>query len=122
MTKTHFFGEMELDLSKTPDKIYKEAFRIAECCGYGIDTTKQEDNVGSIDLYGEDCHDSLQVVNRINIADNKVTKCQKVVYRITGWNDQERREEKQLIQVYELIKNEWTEIFNMRKSEEALKN
>jgi len=32
----HFFGEMDLDLTQTPDKVYKKAFDIAENCGYMV--------------------------------------------------------------------------------------
>ncbi len=32
--KTHIFGELDLDLSKGPGKIWDEVFRISEICGY----------------------------------------------------------------------------------------
>jgi hypothetical protein len=33
---THFFGEMDLDLTKPKDEIYTVAFHIAESCGYFV--------------------------------------------------------------------------------------
>lgn len=36
----HFFGEMDLDLSKSPEEIYIVAFEIAENCGYMVDRHK----------------------------------------------------------------------------------
>jgi len=47
--KTHLFGEMDLDLSKGPGKVYDDAFEIAENCGYGITIDTQ-----LIELYGSD--------------------------------------------------------------------
>ena len=32
--KTHIFGELDLDLTKKPDEIYDEVFKISEDCGY----------------------------------------------------------------------------------------
>jgi hypothetical protein len=40
LPKTHIFGELDLDLSKGPGKIYDEAFRISEMCGYFVDLPK----------------------------------------------------------------------------------
>jgi hypothetical protein len=36
----HFFGEMDLDLSKTKKEIAKQACRIAEACGYMVQNSK----------------------------------------------------------------------------------
>ena len=40
----HFFGEMDLDLSKTPKQVYKKAFDIAENCGYMVEAIKETQN------------------------------------------------------------------------------
>ena len=32
--EVHFFGEMDLDLLKTPKEIFEKAFDISEACGY----------------------------------------------------------------------------------------
>jgi hypothetical protein len=52
----HFFGEMDLDLTKNSDQIYKEAFRIAECCGYVVTRyfSKEFKGEEKISLYGHD--------------------------------------------------------------------
>lgn len=36
VTKTHIFGELDLDLSKGPGTIYDQALDISEQCGYFI--------------------------------------------------------------------------------------
>jgi len=60
---THFFGEMDLDLSKTANEIYEEAFRISECCGYfltrsyGVDLfnpKKKDETIKKLTLYGNE--------------------------------------------------------------------
>jgi hypothetical protein len=38
--KTHIFGELDLDLSKGPGRIYDEAFEISEQCGYMVSLGK----------------------------------------------------------------------------------
>jgi hypothetical protein len=40
--KTHLFGEMDLDLSKSYKVIAKKAFNIAEMCGYMVQTDPLE--------------------------------------------------------------------------------
>lgn len=41
MSLTHIFGELDLDLTKSPSQIYKKAFDISEACGYFVDQSKQ---------------------------------------------------------------------------------
>ena len=47
--KTHIFGELDLNLKLGPDKILKEAIRIAELCGYHVDAGNGVINVGGSD-------------------------------------------------------------------------
>jgi hypothetical protein len=69
----HFFGEMDLDLSKTKKEILERACRIAEACGYMAHTSK--DN--SIILIGPDDQFMLyfdkegKFVKVFNNADNE---------------------------------------------------
>ena len=49
-TKTHLFGEMDLDLDLSFDEIYKKAFACAEACGYMIDQYKKN----KLKLFGTD--------------------------------------------------------------------
>jgi len=37
---THFFGEMDLDLSKPKEEVYEVAFDISEACGYFVSEWK----------------------------------------------------------------------------------
>lgn len=74
--ETWFFGEMQLDLSKSYDEIYAKAFDISEACGYMA--TKGKD---CIQLYGEDCDDSITIVNTIYFYNGKVSKCLKHVVK-----------------------------------------
>jgi len=57
----HFFGEMDLDLSKSSGQVFKEAFRIAECCGYMVtrkggrdafNPERADNKIERITLYG----------------------------------------------------------------------
>jgi len=57
----HFFGEMDLDLSKTSGQVFKKAFDIAENCGYmvtkrsgkdGFNPNKIDNTITRITLYG----------------------------------------------------------------------
>jgi len=40
--KTHIFGELDLDLTKSFDEIYKKIFYISECCGYMPEHNKEK--------------------------------------------------------------------------------
>ena len=59
----HFFGEMDLDLSKTSGQVFKQAFHIAESCGYmvtkqsgidGFNPNKTDNSITRITLYGNE--------------------------------------------------------------------
>jgi len=64
--KTHIFGELDLDLSKSFDEIYKKIFYISECCGYMPDHNKQKT---LITVSGSD-----NCVAKIEFKNNKVFK------------------------------------------------
>jgi len=52
----HFFGEMDLDLTKNFEQVFKKAFHISECCGYMVTkyTSKQFPKESKITLYGRE--------------------------------------------------------------------
>jgi len=52
----HFFGECDLDLSKSFNQVYKKAFDISENCGYWVTkyTSKQFPRESKITLYGNE--------------------------------------------------------------------
>jgi hypothetical protein len=52
----HFFGEMDLDLSKTFNQVYKKAFDISEQCGYWVTryVSKQFPRESKITLYSNE--------------------------------------------------------------------
>ncbi len=62
----HFFGEMDLDLSKTPLEIYTKAFDIAEQCGYMADM-KEQGSKAMVILYGREGEEF-----RLGFKDNKI--------------------------------------------------
>jgi len=68
--KTHLFGELDLDLDKPAKEIYKEAFRISECCGYFIDSDKVKIVVSGSD--NEICY--------LFVKDDKVTKIRRAQF------------------------------------------
>jgi len=103
-SQIHLFGEMDLDVSKEPKQIYKKACDISQCCGYVTSMTEGSNkDKGSIDINGEDCQDSLIVTNRLYYEANKITKIQKLVYRI-GKYEYNKNNDK-LIQVFEHSQN-----------------
>jgi len=63
MNQIHLFGEMDLDLSKPANEVFKKAFDIAEACGYFVEAFSEY-----IDVRGEDCHDSIYVIYRLLYA------------------------------------------------------
>lgn len=67
--QTWLFGEMQLDLSRSLDEIYTEAFAIAENCGYMVARTAD-----TIQIYGQDCPDEFTVVNTIYFDNGKVSR------------------------------------------------
>jgi hypothetical protein len=73
---TWLFGEMQLDLNESASKVYRRAFKIAEACGYFVEAFKDH-----IDIFGEDCPDQFKIINRLHIADKKIIKVTKLVYR-----------------------------------------
>jgi hypothetical protein len=65
--EVHFFGEMDLNLSKTQKQIYDKAFHIAECCGYmassdGNCVTLYGQYDGEVKLYFEEDKFSYLVI------------------------------------------------------------
>ena len=116
--KTHLFGEMDLNLKLPVHKVFREAKRISECCGYVTTTEKgiKDRSRDRIEIFGEDCTDSLQVVSVLYIENNKIAKVQKVVYLLGSEGQGESfKSWKQLKIVYEIIDKEWKEIFNSKK-------
>ena len=94
-TKTHLFGEMDLNFYEPANKVYKTAFDIGESCGYMV-----EAHADHIDILGEDCPDQFYIINRLQIKDKMINKAFKLVYRYDN---------KKLVKSYELINNEWKE-------------
>ena len=62
--KTHIFGELDIDLSKSFDEIYKKIFHCSECCGYYPDHNKERT---LITVSGSD-----NCVAKIQFKNNKV--------------------------------------------------
>lgn len=52
----HFFGEMDLDLSKSFSQVYKKAFDVSEQCGYWVTmyVSKQFPRESKITLYSNE--------------------------------------------------------------------
>ena len=75
MTKTHLFGEMDLDLTQTAQDVFNKAYHISEMCGY---ITEAFDD--HIDIRGEDCDDAFYVINRLHIDNKKIVGVTKRVY------------------------------------------
>ena len=96
---TWLFGEMQLDLTQTPQKIFNRAFKIAEACGYFAEAFNDH-----IDLLGEDCQDQFKIINRLHIKDKKIVRVTKEVYRYRY------PQEDQFIQTMELKDNQWVRV------------
>jgi len=65
MTKTHLFGEMDIDFSKPVDQIFKKAAHIAEACGYLVTYEKHSDGIRRyLEFCGEDVPDGFIMVTR----------------------------------------------------------
>jgi len=77
--KTHLFGEMDLDLDKSFDEIYKKAFDCAESCGYMIDSKQKQPHVLRLDLVGCDGE-----VCKIHFLDGKVNKVMRAQFSDSG--------------------------------------
>ena len=109
---------MDLNLSQTPKQVYKKACDISECCGYVTSLEKgiKDRSRDRLEIFGEDCYDSLQVVSVLYFENNKFDKVQKCVYRLGYEGKGETfKSYKQLSQVFEYIDNEWIETFNAKK-------
>jgi len=66
---THFFGEMDLYLDQSFDKIYDHAFSVSEDCGYMVQTNKAKNK---INLYSQDYDEAI-----IYFKNNKVVKAER---------------------------------------------
>ena len=74
--KTHLFGELDLDLSKSYNAIYKKAFDIGEACGYFADRNKSQTKIR---ISGSDNN-----VASIFFENGKVTKVTRAQYTDNG--------------------------------------
>jgi len=75
---THFFGEMDLDLTKTKVEIFEVAFYISEHCGYMV-----YNNPDNLELFGTDCEYFKivfdgQKVKHIKLSNNKIVELDKI--------------------------------------------
>lgn len=97
---THLFGELDLDLSKSYDEIYRKAFDIGECCGYFADLVKDKTKIMVSGGDNEACI--------IYFKDGKVYKVKRAQFQDNGkilvpWQDVQ-------IGSYEVMY--WEEIIN----------
>jgi len=73
MEKTHLFGEMDLDLTKKPNQIYKQVFYISEQCGYMPHQTGDKDS-GCITIAGSDCELAKIYYHKDKVEDVKISE------------------------------------------------
>jgi len=66
---THFFGEMDLYLDQSFDKIYDHAFSVSEDCGYMVEGNKAQNKIC---LYSQDNETAI-----IYFKNNKVVKAER---------------------------------------------
>ena len=66
---THFFGEMDLYLDQSFDKIYDHAFSVSEDCGYMVEGNKAQNKIY---LYSQDNETAI-----IYFKNNKVVKAER---------------------------------------------
>ncbi len=81
--RIHLFGEMDLDLTDTPKNIFKEAFRIAELCGYEVVSGN-----GLIKLASQD-YDLVKIYHK----NDKVTKVEKSEDEGENWEQVDLKNE-----------------------------
>lgn len=125
----HFFGEMDLDLSKTPTQVYKQAFRISEACGYMVEATSKTKNQSAhISILGEDTSDNIQMESVLNFKeeknsrDEKFTSIQKILYKISYEGiGQDQKQIKTMLKVFNYLGGEFVEIFDQEKHDIDLK-
>lgn len=125
----HFFGEMDLDLSKTLNQVYKQAFKISEACGYMVEaTSKTKNRSAHISILGEDTSDNIQMESVLNFKeeknsrDEKFTSIQKVLYKISYEGlGRDQKQIKKMLKVFEYLGGEFVEIFDQRKHDIDLK-
>lgn len=76
MTQTHIFGELDIDLSKSPKEIFDKIFDIGESCGYYATKSKNKihvsggDNFAAQVLFDDD--GKVIEVKRAQFQDNGV--------------------------------------------------
>ena len=119
----HLFGKMDLDLSLKPKTVYQKACDISDSCGYVTSLEKgiKDKSRNRIEIFGEDCYDSLQVVSILYFENDKFDKVQKCVYKLGYEGEGENfKSFKQLTQVFEYIENDFIETFNAKKLKIAM--
>lgn len=120
---------MDLDLSKTPKQVYKQAFRISEACGYMVEaTSKTKNRSAHISILGEDTSDNIQMESVLNFKeeknsrDEKFTSIQKILYKISYEGlGRDQRQIKKMLKVFNYLGGEFVEIFDQKKHEIDLK-
>ncbi len=91
MNNIWLFGEMEVSFEENPEAFFKRACHVAECCGYVVTKQNQSEELGAYNIliHGEDSPDNQEIINYVNVWNNKIDSLQKVFYTLDWHNKYE---------------------------------